>query len=131
MLLTRKCSGLSCALAKAHASDLVLSNRMLKENLEQERRRVSEATTGMKEAHEKEMHAHQQLSDLQAFDKDHDYWPQVLKKKDEELIQLRNHIERLSTDSRRLIADNQEQKARFEMGRTTHSKYVSYSVHTC
>ena len=37
----------------------------------------------MKDAHEKEVLAHKQLSDLKAYDKDHDYWPLLLKRKDE------------------------------------------------
>ena len=70
-------------LPKRESSDLGSCTRILKDNLEQEQRVVLEMTQKMQEAHEKEVHAHQQLSELQAFDKDHDYWPQVLKKKDE------------------------------------------------
>ena len=34
-------------------------------------------------------------------------------------------MERLSGDNRKLIADNQEMKTRFELGRTSLSKYVA------
>ena len=37
----------------------------------------------MKDSHEKEMKAHQQLSELHAIDRDHDYWPKVMRGKDE------------------------------------------------
>lgn len=56
---------------------------MLKENLASEQHQVMEISQRMKEAHEKEMHAHQQLNELQAIDRDHDYWPKVMRGKDE------------------------------------------------
>lgn len=99
--------------------------KILKENLEHEHLMVADANARLKEAHEKEVQAHQQLHELQAFDRDHDYWPQVLKRKDDEIIQLREHVERLSGDNRRLIADNQEMKTRFELGRAALSSEVN------
>ena len=99
--------------------------KMLRENLEHEQLMVAEANERLKDAHDKEVHAHQQLHELQAFDRDHDYWPQVLKKKDEEIIRLREHVERLSADNRRLIADNQEMKTRFELSRAALSNEVN------
>jgi len=72
-----------CVREKALTCGLCSPARILKENLEQERKAVLEMAENMKEAHEKEMHAQQRLHDLQSFGRDHDYWPQVLQKKDE------------------------------------------------